>query len=114
VNDIPLLATPPTVTSTFPEVAPVGTAAMIDVEVQLAMVVAVVPLNATVLAPCVAPKSVPVIVTDSPTAPDVGERLVIFGWANDARSDTTQKTTRATSCHFLFMVWSLLSLRYDL
>src|SRR5258705_2756560 len=38
--------------------------------------VAVVPLNRTVLAPCVAPKFVPVIVTDAPTAPLEGERLV--------------------------------------
>ena len=41
--------------------------------------VAVVPLNVTVLVPCVAPKFVPVIVTDVPTGPLVGDRLVMLG-----------------------------------
>jgi hypothetical protein len=53
-----------------------------------------------------------VIATDVPTVPDAGERPVIFGWANDARNDATHKTTRARSCHFLFMVRGLLSLDY--
>src|SRR5260221_3735084 len=44
-------------------------------------VVAAVPLNFTVLVPCVVPKFVPVIVTDEPTAPDVGDRLVMLGAA---------------------------------
>jgi hypothetical protein len=42
--------------------------------------VATVPLNVTVLVPCVAPKFVPVIVTDVPTVPELGLRLVIFGF----------------------------------
>src|SRR5260221_8194843 len=37
--------------------------------------VAAVPLNVTVLVPCVAPKFVPVIVTAVPTGPFVGDRL---------------------------------------
>ena len=41
--------------------------------------VAVVPLNVTVLVPCVAPKLVPVIVTAVPTGPLVGARLVSVG-----------------------------------
>src|SRR5262249_56892016 len=41
--------------------------------------VAVVPLNLTVLVPCVAPKFVPVIVTDVATGPLVGDRLVMLG-----------------------------------
>ena len=41
--------------------------------------VAVVPLNVTVLVPCVAPKFVPVIVTAVPTGPLVGDRLVMLG-----------------------------------
>ena len=41
--------------------------------------VAVVPLNVTVLVPCAAPKIVPVIVTDVPTGPLVGDRLVTLG-----------------------------------
>ncbi len=79
VNDLPLLPTPLRATTTFPVVAPLGTVATMDVALQLAMLVAVVPLNLTVLVPCVAPKFVPVIVTDAPTAPVVGERLVMLG-----------------------------------
>ncbi len=41
--------------------------------------VAAVPLNVTVLLPCVAPKLVPVIVTAVPTGPLVGDRLVRVG-----------------------------------
>jgi hypothetical protein len=71
----PLLATPPTVTTTFPVLAPVGTEVTMVVEFQL-VVVAVVPLNLTVPED---PKFVPVIVTALPTVPDVGFRLVIEG-----------------------------------
>ena len=74
----PLLATPPTVTTTLPVVAPLGTGATMLVA-DHDVGVAVVPLNRTVLVPCVAPKFVPVIVTDAPTAPLVGERLVNVG-----------------------------------
>src|SRR5579864_4924046 len=74
----PLLATPPTVTTTFPVVAPLGTGATMLVALQL-VGVAAVPLNLTVLAPCVEPKFAPVIVTEVPTAPELGERLVMLG-----------------------------------
>jgi hypothetical protein len=50
VNETPLLATPLTVTTTFPVVAPVGTGALIELDPQL-LGVAVVPLNFTVLLP---------------------------------------------------------------
>ena len=50
------------------------------VALQLVAVTAVV-LNFRVLVPCVEPKFVPVIVTEAPTAPVVGERLVILGAA---------------------------------
>jgi len=79
VNEEPLLFTPLAFTTTLPVVAPVGAVATIDVAVQLPIVVAVVPLNATVPVPCVAPKFVPVIVTDAPTAPAVGDKLVMLG-----------------------------------
>src|SRR6266513_423926 len=69
----PLLATPPTVTTTFPVVAPAGTGATMLAALQL-VGVAAVPLNFTVLVPCVAPKLAPVIVTDVPTTPEVGFR----------------------------------------
>jgi len=41
--------------------------------------VAGAPLNVTVLVPCVAPKFVPVIVTEVPTGPVVGDTLVMLG-----------------------------------
>jgi hypothetical protein len=79
VNEEPLLAIPLPVTTTFPEVAPAGTVATIDVAPQLVIVVAAVPLNVAMLVPCVDPKLVPVIATDAPTAPDVGDTLVMLG-----------------------------------
>jgi len=78
VNATPLLATPPTVTVTGPVVAPLGTGATILVALQL-VGVAVVPLNRSVLVPCVVPKFAPAIVTAVPTLPDVGDRVVILG-----------------------------------
>src|SRR5437764_1256632 len=78
VNDMPLLASPPTVTTTLPVVAPDGTGTTMLVADQL-VGVAVVPLNVTVLVPCVAPKPVPAIVTAVATGPFVGDRLVTVG-----------------------------------
>src|SRR5438445_8957775 len=74
----PLLATPPTVTTTLPVDAPLGTGTMMLVALQL-VGAAAVPLNLTVLVPCVAPKFDPAIVTGVPTAPDAGVRLVKIG-----------------------------------
>ena len=51
VKDEPALATPLTVMTTLPVVAPVGTAAVIDVLLQLVIEVAVNPLKVTVLDP---------------------------------------------------------------
>jgi len=59
-------------------VAPAGTEATMRVALQL-VGVATLPLNRTVLVPCVAPKFVPVIVTAVPTGPDTGNRLVMLG-----------------------------------
>lgn len=81
---IPLLALPPTVTITFPVVAPLGTVAMMLVSLQL-VTVAPVPLNVTVLVPWAAANPVPVIVTDVPAKPPTGERPVMLG--------TTEKLT---------------------
>jgi hypothetical protein len=75
-----LLARPPTVTTTLPVVAPVGTDTAMLVADQL-VGVAAVPLNVTVLVPRVAPKLVPAIVTAVPTGPLVGVRLVNVGAA---------------------------------
>ena len=78
VKEKPLLAIPPTVTTTFPAIAPVGTGTVMLVALQL-VGVAAVPLNVTVLVPWLAPKFEPVIVTGAPTTPDVGLRLVMEG-----------------------------------
>src|SRR2546425_411971 len=78
VKFIPLLATPPTVTTTLPVVAPAGAGATMLVALQLVGVPAV-PLRVSVLVPCVAPKFAPVIATDVPSTPDVGFKLVILG-----------------------------------
>src|SRR5437899_968825 len=75
-NGTPLLPAPPTETTTLPVVAAAGTGATMLVADQL-VGVAAVPLNVTVLAPCAAPKFVPVIVTATPTAPLVGDSEVM-------------------------------------
>ncbi|MGB2636896.1 MAG: hypothetical protein WAM58_23415 [Candidatus Acidiferrum sp.] len=82
-----LLATPPTVTTTLPVVAPVGTGTLMEVALQL-VGVPVVPLNVTVLVPCDVPKFVPVIVTEVPTTPAPGVRLLMLG-----SEDVTVKRT---------------------
>jgi hypothetical protein len=100
----PLLAVPPTVTTTLPVAAPVGTTATIEVVLQLVIVVAVVLLNFTVLDPCGEPKFLPVIVTDAPTAPEVGERLVMLGAAaNDQVEETAANRTRSDNRHLKFI-----------
>ena len=57
-----LLATPPTVTTTLPVVAPVGTGTTIVASFQL-VGVAATPLKAMVLLPCEAPNPDPLMVT---------------------------------------------------
>jgi len=78
VKFTPLLAIPPAVTTTLPVVAPAGTGATMLVALQL-VGVAAVPLNATPLVPCIVPKLAPAIVTEVPTGPEVGFKLVILG-----------------------------------
>jgi hypothetical protein len=79
-NGTPLLAVSPTVTTTFPVVAPVGTETVMLVALQQVLHgVASVPSNVTVLVPCVAPKFTPEIVTGEPIGPAVGDRFVMFG-----------------------------------
>ena len=62
----------------MPVVAPVGTGTVMLVALH-AVGVPAVPLNVTVPVPCVAPKFAPAMVTELPTTPDVGLRLVILG-----------------------------------
>jgi hypothetical protein len=78
VNAAPALDTLFTVIITLRVVAPAGTETTIDVALQLVGIAAMA-LNVTVLAPWVAPKYVPGIVTAAPTAPDDGDRLVMPG-----------------------------------
>ena len=78
VKVTPLLACPPTVTTTWPVVAPVGTVTVIEVSLQV-VGVAEVPLKVTVLVPWVAPKLVPVIATDAPSGPAIGPNPLIPG-----------------------------------
>jgi hypothetical protein len=72
-----LLETPPTVTTTRPVVA--EGAATVMLELLQAEGTAETPLKLTVLAPWAAPKPEPEIVTEVPTEPDVGLRLVMPG-----------------------------------
>src|SRR5437899_8492185 len=67
---------PAVVTLIVPVVAPVGTVAVICVSEFTVKDEALVPLNVTEVAPV---KFAPVIVTLVPTAPLVGEKLVILG-----------------------------------
>jgi hypothetical protein len=62
----------PTVTTTLPEVTPLGAGTTTLVVLQLDGV-AVTPLNVTVLDPWVDPKFVPLIVTEVPATPMVGD-----------------------------------------
>jgi hypothetical protein len=66
------------VTTTFPDVAPEGTSAVMLESLQLCTV-ALTPLNATPPNPCVCPKVVPERVIREPTVPDAGPTAVIFG-----------------------------------
>lgn len=74
VNEIPLLAFPPTVATTIPVVAAAGTGHVMVVAVQF-VGLQLAPLKANVLAPCAAAKPVPVTVTPVPTGPEDTERL---------------------------------------
>jgi len=83
VNVAELLGPAPvtvTTTAAGPTGTPCGTGTTILVLLQL-VGVAVTPAKVTVLVPCEVPKFVPVIVTEVPTGPVVGARLVIVGVA---------------------------------
>src|SRR2546428_13489999 len=80
VNVTELLDEPLTVTMTDSArlATPAGTTATMEVLLQL-VVEAVTPPNLTMLVPLVAPKLLPVMVTEVPVAPEVGERLEMDG-----------------------------------
>ena len=78
VKLIALLATPRTVATMLPEVAPEGTGTTIVVLLQL-VGVPLTPLNEIVLLPLVSPKLDPVIVMETPIGPELLDKLVIAG-----------------------------------
>lgn len=78
VKGTPLLGSPLTVTMTFPDAAPAGTGTLMELLAQL-VGTATSPLNVTVLFPCVAPKLEPVILTEAPGKPELGDTPVMFG-----------------------------------
>jgi hypothetical protein len=89
----PLVAvTPEVVTEIGPVEAPTGTITVSVVEVA-PVTVAAVPLNSTTLLDGVVLKLVPVIVTVAPTAPLVGEKLVIVGGASTSKLDALVTVT---------------------
>src|SRR6267378_1441080 len=79
VKGRPLLGVPPTVTITFPVVAPAGTDVSMLVSLQEVVVVTGVPLKVIVLDPRVAPKVEPVIVMLAPIGPCVRLRVERLG-----------------------------------
>ena len=83
MKDAGLLATPPTVTTMLPVLAPLGTGTAMLVVLQLVGLPGV-PLNVTVLVPWGLPKLEPEIVTDVPTGPEPTFKLVMLG--ADAKS----------------------------
>jgi hypothetical protein len=87
-----------TVTTTLPVVATVGTGTTMLVALQL-VGVAAVPLNVTVLVPCVAPKFVPVMVTEVPTGPDAGLKLLMNGLGEGTVKITWLLPTPCTVTH---------------
>jgi len=93
-----LLIRPLTVIDTLPADAPVGTGTTMLVALQL-VGVAAIPLNVTVLVPCVAPKFVPVMVTEVPTGPDEGLRLLMNGLGEGTVKITVLLPTPWTATH---------------
>jgi hypothetical protein len=78
MNEVLFAVCPLTVTENSPDDAPDGTTATMLVADQL-VAVAFVPFSEIVLFPWLAPKFVPVIRTDDPTGPELGEMLAIVG-----------------------------------
>jgi hypothetical protein len=76
VKATPLLEALFTTAVTFPVVAPLGTVTTMLLSLHEEGV-ATVPLNFTLLVPCVWPKATPVIVTVAPIPPFVGDTLLI-------------------------------------
>jgi hypothetical protein len=93
-------ACPPTVTENVPEDAPAGTTAIIVLSLQ-DITLTLAEFNEIVLVPCVAPKPVPAIETDPPTAPLVGEMLVMVGAAYNETVNDENSTRTSTRKFFI-------------
>ena len=70
---------PATSTVITPVVAPVGTVVTMLVDVGVPLIVATTPLNFTILLPGMMLKSVPDMVTEIPTCPEIGLKPVTVG-----------------------------------
>jgi hypothetical protein len=79
VKLFPLLVTPLANTTTLPVVASLGTVTPMLVALQLVTAAVTVLKKVTLPEPCVDPKFVPVIVTATPAAPVVIDKLVMLG-----------------------------------
>src|ERR1700722_12906647 len=79
VNVSVLLACAPTVTTTLPVVAPLGTVTVMLAALQELAAAAAMPLNVTVLPPCDVPKLLPAMVMDAPIGPEFGVRVLRTG-----------------------------------
>jgi len=75
--------------------------------------VAAVPLNLTVLLPCVVPKLDPAIVTEAPTAPVLGVRLEIVGAAAAcvAPKTNTNRHTNSVVARMSSFGWDMAETR---
>src|SRR5438132_469124 len=78
VNAIVLLFKPPTFTTTFPVAAPFGTVTVMVFAAHVTTGAGTL-LNVTALAPCVAPKLMPTIVTGEPTRALPGDTDTMAG-----------------------------------
>src|SRR5712691_5127748 len=78
VNGTPVLTSAPTVTTTGPVVAPIGTGATMVLAFQL-VGVATTPLKVTAFPLELVPKFAPLMVTGVPTGPELGDTLLIVG-----------------------------------
>jgi hypothetical protein len=90
----PLLATPLAFTTTLPVVAPLGTGTAILSALQL-VGVPTVPLKLTDPLPWIAPKFAPAIATSAPTAPVVGETVVMLGVGSTVKLEPLVSTPLA-------------------
>lgn len=94
---------PATVTRIGPVVVPAGTVTVKLVAV-LAVTMASTPLNVTVLLEGVVLKFVPDIVTELPTFPDVGEKLLMVG--GEATAASTKKLRKCVCVHWPSLVFA--------